>query len=187
METPERLEPESPKTRTWKKKQEGASLLLDCFAGPPGITIYELMANECFWAILIELSYLPRWLASKPQTDPQASSLVIRPDQSLTWGNLVYSHCVCVGVFGNFAEKAHQTDVPTDIKGNCEGPTTTLRESSCVSLCKSISKYSMHRYAISLSLFSRYFVDPGLLKRPRQAVADRLWESLLLAGSNTTC
>ena len=121
------------------------------------------MANECFWAILIELSYLPRWLVSKPQTDPLASSFVTRPDQSLTWGNLVYSHCVCVGVFGNFAEKAHQTDVPTDIKGNCEEPATTLRESSCVSLCKRISKYSMHRYAISLSLFSRYFVDPDRL------------------------
>ena len=97
------------------------------------------MANECFWAILIELSYLPRWLASKPQTDPQASSLVTRPDQSLTWGNLVYSHCVCVGVFGNFAENPHQTDVPTDVKGNCEGltTTTTLRESSRVILRKS--------------------------------------------------
>ena len=58
-------------------------------------------------------------------------------DQSLAWGNLVYSHCVCVGVFGNFAKKPHQTDVPTDIKGNCEEPPTTLRESSYVSLCKS--------------------------------------------------
>ena len=79
----------------------------------------------------------PRWLASKRQTNPQTSSLVTRPDQSLAWANLVYSHCVCVGVFGNFAKKPHQTDVPTDIKGNCEEPTTTLRESSCVSLCKS--------------------------------------------------
>ena len=48
----------------------------------------------------------PRWLASKRQTNPQTSSLVTRPDQSLAWANLVYSHCVCVGVFGNFARKA---------------------------------------------------------------------------------
>jgi len=79
----------------------------------------------------------PRWLASKRQANRQTSSLVTRPDQSLAWANLVYSHCVCVGVFANFAEKPHQTDVPTDIKGNCEEPTTTLRESSYVSLCKS--------------------------------------------------
>ena len=70
--------------------------------------------------------------------------------------------------FGHFAEKPRQTDVPTDIKGNCEEPTTTLRESSCVGLYK--SKQNMHRYAISLSLFSRYFLDPGVLKGPRKAL-----------------
>ena len=66
---------------------------------------------------------------------------------------------VCVGVFGNFAENPHQTDVPTDVKGNCEGLTTTT----------SLSKYCMHRNAIPL-LFSKYFVHPGLLKGPRLAL-----------------
>ena len=77
---------------------------------------------------------------------------------------------VCVGVFGNFAENPHQTDVPTDVKGNCEGLTTTTSQ----------SKYCMHRNAIPL-LFSKYFVHPGLLKGPRLALG------ITPAGSNKTC
>ena len=131
------------KLREWskvtEKKQEDAPVLPGCFDG-----IFRAswaMSHKQKWPSWLNfpiwIENWPRWLASKRQTNPQTSSLVTRPDQSLAWANLVYSHCVCVGVFGNFAKKPHQTDVPTDIKGNCEEPTTTLRESSCVSLCKS--------------------------------------------------